>query len=161
MKLYVFEGSPEEIGAVYKQMDRDSSDPVMIEQAVDKGSKPALPLGGAKPSSKNGKKEFVGEKFARAAITRLELSAPLRAVLIKLYNAQSDWVPVAELYKASGYDGAQFAGLMGAFGRRMKHTYGYDADAYFFDFDWDDNTSAWRYRLPESVKEAMRAAGIV
>lgn len=161
MKLYVFEGSPEEIGAVYKQMERDSSDPVVIDQTLDKASKPPLPLGGAKPSTNGGKKEFVTEKFARTAMTRLALSAPLRAVLITLYKAKSEWVPVAELYKASGYDGAQFAGLMGAFGRRMKHTNGYDADAYFFDFDWDDNTSAWRYRLPESVKEAMRSAGIV
>jgi hypothetical protein len=50
---------------------------------------------------------------------------------------------------------------MGAFGRRMSHTDNYEQGAYFFDFRWNHETDAWDYRLPETVREALRLEKLV
>ena len=85
----------------------------------------------------------------------------MTAVLTTLHAADENWVSSARLYGVSGYSTAQFAGLMGAFGRRLVHTPGYDDEAHFFDYRWNEETKAWDYRLPASVRGALEAAGLV
>ena len=155
MRMFVFEGSPEEIGQVLKTLGPLDVTQITAPQVETKG-RPPLPLTPPIGVDEAQDMKFVTVEFARAAMTRISLSEPLKKVLVALRDADPDWVSAAELYKASGYEGQQFAGLMGAFGRRMKHTDGYDEDAYFFDFEWDEDASAWKYRLPDSVIEAMR-----
>ena len=53
------------------------------------------------------------------------------------------------------YEPARFAGLMGAFGRRMANTEGYDSDLLFFESRWNENEEIWEYRLPDTVCEAL------
>ena len=162
MKMFVFEGSSDEISRVFNQMEPPAATKRIVvdsraEISAEKAGKPPMPLGNVKPSDYYDEdKTFVTVDFAREAMTRIDLSDPLRAVLVALYNAHPDWVSASDLYSASGYEGQRFAGLMGAFGRRMKHTNGYDEAAHFFDYDWDYSTSAWRYRLPDPVREAIR-----
>lgn len=162
MKMYVFEGTPDEISKVMQTMEPASgSGVVAVPAALEAKTRPPLPLGTTKGSSESyEEKEFVTIEFAREVMTRIKLSDPLKNLLIALNAAHPKWVSAADLYKASGYEGQRFAGLMGAFGRRMKHTSGFNEEAYFFDFDWDDEASAWKYRLPEAVLEAMRLEGI-
>ena len=76
-------------------------------------------------------------------------------VLKALNNAYPEWMLLSDLHSAAGYKPAQFAGLMGAFGRRMSHTDGYDRDAHFFEYRWNNDEDAWEYRLPESVREVL------
>lgn len=161
MKMYVFEGTPDEIGAVMKTMGPITGASLAMPLTESK-SRPPLPLTPPTGAGDNDeeKMEFVTVEFARAAMTRIALSDPLKNVLIALRDADPEWVSVADLYEASGYTSQQFAGLMGAFGRRMKYTEGFREDAHFFDFEWDEETSAWSYRLPDSVIEAMRLEGI-
>ena len=98
---------------------------------------------------------FVTIRFARRALKRLKLSKPMRKVLRALYKAETEWLPLAMLQDVAGYSPAQFAGLMGAFGRRLANTEGYDSDAAFFEYDWDEDGETWNYRLPETVREAL------
>ena len=43
-----------------------------------------------------------------------------------------------------------------ASGRRLANTPGFVLGSWFFDQEWDNETSTNRYGLPESVREAMR-----
>ena len=98
---------------------------------------------------------YVTTRFARRALVRIKLSKPMRKLLRALYKAHPNWLSQATMREASGYEPAQYAGLMGAFGRRLANTDGYDSEAYFFDVKWDDDQEEWVYRLPDSVREAL------
>ena len=104
---------------------------------------------------------FVTTRFARRALKRLKLSKPMKKVLRALYKAETEWLPLATLQDVAGYSPAQFAGLMGAFGRRLANTEGYDSEAEFFEYDWDDDGETWNYRLPETVREALALEQLV
>jgi hypothetical protein len=146
MKMYVFEGTPDEIRKVVQNMEPMTAG---MQTPVDSGE-PTL------DKNSDGETAFVEVDFARRALSRIKLSAPFKATMKALNDAYPEWVPIAKLHEASEYSPAQFAGLMGAFGRRLSHTKGYDEEAHFFDYEWDDATEAWKYRLPESVHEALQ-----
>lgn len=151
MKMYVFEGTPDEIQKVVQSMEPMTAAgqaPVETEERTVEGDF-------------DGETKFVEIDFARRALSRLKLSDPFKATMKALSEAYPEWVPILELHKASKYSSAQFAGLMGAFGRRLSHTKGYNEESHFFDYDWDDATGAWRYRLPESVHEALRLENLL
>ena len=78
-----------------------------------------------------------------------------------LYEAHPNWLSQATLREASGYEPAQYAGLMGAFGRRLANTEGYDPEAYFFEWKWDDDEEAWVCRLPDTVREALTLENLI
>jgi hypothetical protein len=107
--------------------------------------------------------EYVTTELARSVLTRRALSKEQVLVLETLYKAHPRTVLATELMKTVGYTRAQFSGLMGAFGRRISHTNGYEAQdgASFFDQEWDNNTGCNRYGLPDSVLEAMRLEKLV
>jgi hypothetical protein len=104
---------------------------------------------------------FVQSDVALRALTRIRLSKEQALVLVELYNAGDKWVQASVLQSAIGYKPSQFAGLMGAFGRRVAYTPGYVAYSAFFEQEWDANSACYRYRLPESVREALRLAKLV
>jgi hypothetical protein len=105
--------------------------------------------------------EFASEDVAFRVLTRLRLSKETRTVLGRLLGAGDDWTTAADLQKAIGYTSSQFAGLMGAFGRRFVNTPGYVLNSSFFDQEWDQELSCYRYRLPQAVKSAVERARIV
>lgn len=157
MKMYVFEGTPEELSQVARELQTSaplaevvapSHEPLVPEEVSDEGEEA------------EGKDEGVTVKFARRALKRRELSDPLKAVLQKLHEAH-DWVGIEELCEVSKYTRQEFAGLMGAFGRRVTHTPGYDEEAKFFFKEWDYETGAWKYQLPETVREALKLESLV
>ena len=104
---------------------------------------------------------FVTTRFARRALKRLKLSKPMKKVLTALYEAETERLPLATLQDVAGYSPAQFAGLMGAFGRRLANTEGFDSEAEFFEYDWDEDEETWTYRLPETVREALALEQLV
>ena len=107
-------------------------------------------------------KRFVTLEFARAALTRLPLAPTQRAVLKALYDAGSEYVTTTELVRVAGYkSGHQLAGLMGAFGRRLANTEGFDENATFFEVRWNEPAAAWEYRLPANVRRALEQEGLV
>ena len=98
---------------------------------------------------------FVTTRFARRVLTRLPLSTHMKNVLRELYEAHPDWLSQATLRDAAGYKPSQYAGMMGAFGRRIANTEGYDSETRFFEWEWDDVEKTWYYRLPDTVREAL------
>ncbi len=151
MKLYVYDGTPDEISQVVQK----------LQATTPAGSKCDESEGVLLPQDPDGPKKFVETDFARRTLSRIKLSDPFKAMIRVLNKAHPEWVHISELHEAAGYKPAQFAGLMGAFGRRMAHTKGYEEDAHFFDYEWDEETEAWKYRLPETVHEAIRLEGLV
>ena len=64
-------------------------------------------------------------------------------------------VPLPTLHGITGYRPSQFAGQMGAFGRRVANTEGYDSGLTFFKSRWNEDEDTWDYRLPDTVCEAL------
>ena len=156
MKLYVFEGTAEEIRTVVETMQPiPAADTISVEAPGEEMS----------PLTKHPKEaqEVAGSKFvtldcARSILARRPLSDPLKAMLKALNEAHPEWVSSADLNAATGYASRKFSGFMGAFGRRKWHTKGYEAerDAHFFECRRIGGAGPWEYRLPATVREALR-----
>lgn len=148
MKAYMFEGTAQEVIEAMTAMQAASSTEV-----------PAGAAAAVAPTvaEEGEEKEFVSTEVARRVLSRRPLSREQLAVLKMLYAALPDWVPAAKLQAAISYTPAQFAGLMGAFGRRFSHTDGYVENTWLFDAEWDYDVGAYNYRMPETVKAAMDA----
>ena len=108
-------------------------------------------------------KRFVTVEFAREVLTRLPLSPAQRAMLKALYDAEAEeYVTTTELVRVLAYGtGHQLAGLMGAFGRRIANTEGFDEKATFFEIRRNETAAAWEYRLPANVRKALELEGLV
>lgn len=152
MKLYVFDGTPEEIRDVTRGMLPMGTDRTLSVEVSEKVRPMPVRSDGSGSDTK-----FVTTEFARRVVTRRPPLKPrAQAVLRALTEAAGEGVLRSELHRVADYSPQQFAGLMGAFGRRMAHTEGYDEEAHFFDYQWDDEKNDWLYRLPDSVLEALR-----
>jgi hypothetical protein len=104
---------------------------------------------------------FVSESIANRVLSRLRLS-PAQAKMLKLmYRNGEKWTNAPEIQKEIGYSASQFAGLMGAFGRRVAYTPGYVSNSRFFECDWDYTNECYRYRLPSSVNAALESIKLV
>ena len=151
MRMYVLEGTAEEIREVFPTLQLTTEGTAVSAKLPDGTSPSTMPS-----EESEEPRRFVSVAFARRVLTRRRLSGPLTAMLKALNESYPEWVTTAAIYDATGYTPAQFAGLMGAFGRRTSHTEGYDDQAHFFDYRWNDETGAWDYRLPDTVREALR-----
>lgn len=104
--------------------------------------------------------EFVSSDVAFRALTRIKLGKETKAVLSRIYMGGEAWTTATVLQKEIGYTPNQFAGLMGAFGRRLVNTPGYVLHSAFFEQEWDEERSCYIYRLPPSVRSAVEKARI-
>jgi hypothetical protein len=154
MKLYIFEGTPQEISEVIP--DFNAKSPAVFPSAaastlttqVTDDSEPLEP-------------EYVSLQVAREVLKRRKLSKEQLLVLKEIYKAFPNPVTGVDLQARIGYDRPQFSGLMGAFGRRYSHTDGFIPNTWFFEQKWDDEAKSHRYGLPETVREAMRLEKLV
>jgi hypothetical protein len=142
MKLWRFEGSPEEFSAVASALMSDGE--VVVKADV------------AKPielvEKKNGR-QYVTVEGAKEILTRRELSDSMKNVLRLLHKAGDQRLLSEELMKVNKHSGDQFRGLMGAFGRRTVNTVG--GATWFFDDEWNHALSQNTYRLPPTVRQAL------
>ena len=104
---------------------------------------------------------YVSLPFARHVLTRLGLLRRMRAVLAALHEAHPGWVILPKLHEITEYTPAQFAGLLGAFGRRIANTEGYDESLSFIQRRWNDEEGTWEYRIPKSVCDALALEELV
>jgi hypothetical protein len=102
----------------------------------------------------------VSVDVAKRVMTRIKLNDSQRLVLLVLRDNTPNWVLATDLQKLLNYSPSEFAGLMGAFGRRVTHTDGFVYGAHFFEQEWNLDHMCNQYRLPDSVMEAMVQAGI-
>jgi hypothetical protein len=143
------EGSPIEIAAVLRGLDptqetraRASSNSRMADRPADQVSQRD--------------EEYVSVTIARRVLTRIPLPNEVLKTIRTLYRRHPARVSARELGADINYSSSQFGGLLGAFGRRVSHTAGYEGEASFFIQEWDALEGCWRYGLPESVREAMQ-----
>lgn len=103
---------------------------------------------------------WVSEEIAFRVLKRRALSPEQRAMLGKMRENYPSWTTFSDLMGATGYSSSQLSGLLGAFGKRVYSTEGYEEDTLFFDQEWDYENDVYRYRLPESSYRAVVKAGI-
>jgi hypothetical protein len=137
------EGTPEEVAQLLGLLSKVSP------------SQPAPP-----PPRSEGASPFVSEDMAYQVLTRRKLGSSHVKMLQKLDEAGDSWTTAPQLQNALGVTTREFAGVLGAFGRRVSYTPGATSRS-FFDQYWDDEQSYNLYRLPPSVRTALRKAGIV
>lgn len=151
------EGTPEEVDQVLRALPQISG---LRTAAVELTDEVDPSLRGL-DSSVSESSEVVTTRFARRVLTRLGLSVPMTKVLTALYEASPGSVPMTTLHEIAEYAPSQFAGLMGAFGRRIANTEGYEPDRKFFYYKWNEAAGTWDYRLPETVCEALKIEQLV
>lgn len=114
----------------------------------------------SKASSLGGPSPFISEGLAYDALTRRPLGIISAKMLRTLDKAGDGWTAAPELQKTLGLSTREFAGLLGAFGKRISHTDG-EGSRTFFDQYWDQENGYNLYRLPPSVRSALRKAKVV
>lgn len=154
MRMLVFEGTVEEIKELQRELLRSGVSALAVE-AMDEHL-PSTPESGLTPGRK-----FVSADVAFRFFTRRPLSREQRAVIAAIYNSHPDGILATELQRQISYRPSEFAGLMGAFGRRLTNTPGYVDYTWLFDNQWQGEQGCNLYRFPESVREAVERAGLV
>lgn len=144
------EGTATEISNVLRALPGAATVQTAAVELTDAGVQAATSSETPEPESR-----YVTTRHARRVLKRLPLSKPMKNVLIVLYKAYPDWLSQATLQDAAGYGSPQYAGMMGAFGRRRAKTEGYDSETEFFEWKWDDDERTWYCRLPDTVREAL------
>lgn len=144
----VIEGAPEEI-AQYEALQ------VLHRTQGAGATQPPIAI-----SSLDADWEYVSSDVAFRALTRIKLGKETKAVLNRIYKAGDAWTPATLLQEEITYSPNQFAGLMGAFGRRLVNTPGYVLHSAFFEQEWDGERSCYLYRLPPTVRAAVEKARI-
>lgn len=143
------EGTAEEVAKLLALVAGSAAKP-RPEAAPDRKS--AAPVDGASP--------FVSEDMAFAVLTRRDLGETHVKMLRKLDEAGEAWTIAPELQRALGLSTREFAGALGAFGRRLVNTPNVGSRS-FFDQYWDPENGHNLYRLPPSVRAALRKAKVV
>jgi hypothetical protein len=114
----------------------------------------------AAQSASDGPSPFISEGRAYDVLTRRTLGVTHVKLLETLYQAGENWTPAPDLQSTLGLSTREFAGLLGAFGKRVSNTAGAGPQT-FFDQYWDHASGYNLYRLPPSVRSALRRAGVV
>ena len=149
MKLWRFEGSPEEFSAVANALMGDGEAVIKSESV-----KPA-----EQATEKKTGRRFVTVEEAKEVLTRRELSENMVNVLKALQNAGDQRLLSDDLRKVNDHSSDQFRGLMGAFGRRLVNTVG--QNTWFFDDEWNHPLHQNTYRLPPSVRRALEELDVL
>ena len=145
MKMYVLEGSPEELSKMFPSVgwNQESVTVIPLKAVAAKTSSPRL----------------VTVEEAVLVLTRRHVSHNLRTILIALYNAGEKRLKSNDLKKMAALNADQFRGVMGAFGRRLGNTV--SDEVTFIDYRWEDTLGQMTWTLPETVRQAMRDLKIV
>lgn len=157
MRMFVFEGSPAQLAGIAKSMGASAEALAAAMPAA------AVEAGTESTDEGDGEDEtiVVTTEFARKFLNRRPLSKEQRKLLVTLGKASPGWTLATVLQSTLNYSPAQFAGMMGAFGRRLTHTAHYVSDSWFFDQEWVHEEGCYKYRLPETVIAALRAEKII
>ena len=144
MRMYMFDGTPQEIAEVLETMK------ISLENTVSVKPSPT-------PSeTEGGSTKFVTREFASLVLKRRALTPWTKAMFRKLLDAHPGWVSIAELCEALGCTPETARGVIGGFGTRMVRTDGYVEERQFFQFQWNDQSEAWDYRLSDTACEALQ-----
>ncbi len=166
MKLRILdaEGTPKELADFYSSLGESGSS--LMQHAETQDSVELVPEiapsghVGAKQDQGGLKDHQISVRVAKLALARRPLSPQVKAVLKLLSEAYPQLVPASRLKEVTGYSGAQLAGLLGAFGRRLVNTRGFVEGTDFWRYSFDHSNNTWHYGLWENSKEAVNQAGL-
>lgn len=158
MRAVVFDGDPSEVAEALRALGISPSitsvqpeAPPMFPAKLEEGGGNAgedEEEGGCRPVDSVG--------FATKVLTRRGRAPNQNNLLVEVYNAGETGILGSELLKKLRLTQSQFRGVMGAWGRRVAHTPGYDGESSFFAWEWDYDAGSYRYRLPLAVREAVQ-----
>ncbi len=148
MKLWRFEGSPDEFRAIASSLMGD-------EVTVVKEEVPEIdtPVEQKIVKEKNRERRFVTVEEAKEVLTRRPISSSMANILRAVLEAGEGRVGGNDLRDLNAHSLEQFRGVMGAFGNRLVHTVG--TDKWFFDDEWDFINHQNTYKFPPSVRQAL------
>ena len=158
MKAIVLEGTPEEIRAALPSLDQSASTLVLARTAPKAHSK-AVPV--ENEDDEDMEVSYIEKQTARRFLNRRQLHDTQRTVLVTLAEAHPKMVTAPALQEKLSYSTSQFAGTMGALGRRLTHTPGWVEGDCLFVQEWDSEQGYYCYGLPDSVIEAMKAEKLI
>lgn len=151
LKMFVFEGTPSQLAEIARGMGIGAT----ALADTDPDAKVVAPT-----VADDGEKVFATTEFARLVLSRRPLSRDQKGLLVILAKAHPEWTLATKIQEALDYSPAQFAGLMGAYGRRITHTDGFVEGSWFFDAVWNYDHGCYEYRLPDSVLAAVLAENL-
>jgi hypothetical protein len=153
MKITVFEGSPTELAEAFPDFFRDSKK-ILSENSFSEAPKsPRAEINSIPTSAES--RVYVSKTIAQDFFRRRPLNEKQRAVFTTVLSGHPAPVPSTILLEKTGYSSSQFAGLMGALGRRLANTDGFVNPMQIFILEWDHVKWCQTYRLPETVREAL------
>lgn len=82
-------------------------------------------------------------------------AAKMKLFLDYLASVAGKPVTPEETASAVGYTRHQQAGMLGAFGHRVKRRYG--RSTWFFEYKWSDERAEWTYSMDVRVAKVLRA----
>ena len=147
MRLYVYEGTPDELGEVVAKLPPLAGAKQLVTKEIEIEQEAVV-------EEEVDERVFVTTKVARLALTRRPLSENMKIILNALYKAHPTKLQTSKLEKLTRLNGDQFRGTMGAFGNRVASTPGYK-DSWFFDQVWDHAGGFYWYGLPDTSREAL------
>lgn len=144
MRMYMFDGTPQEIAEVLETTKISMENTVSV--------KPSPP-----PSeTEDGSTKFVTREFAALVLKRRALTPWTKALFRKLLDAHPKWVSTAELCEALECAPERARGVIGGFAKRMVGTDGYVEKTQFFQYRRNDQSGTWDYRLSDTACEALQ-----
>ena len=155
MRIVILEGTVEEISQTISLVPAFPSTKVFSMQEETTVEPPPV-----ERSQEQTEKITPVELWVRVLTRRPPLSEPLKKALCALEPAHPEWLSSKDLQMTTGYQPAQLAGMLGALGRRVSKTEGYEKGAEFFETSWSEELGSWEYRLTESSLEALRLVGL-
>jgi hypothetical protein len=149
MRLFVYEGSPEEIAEVAQLLGVPTKNQAETSDAPETDKRTA------------GRSEDLSVEQIKLVFERRALGKPYEIILQQLYKAGENRVKSEDLRKALNYTKPQFRGIFGAFARRLKKTPGIPNGARLFDEAWDGNLRQKTWTLPVNVRKALEDLKLV
>ena len=146
MRMYMFEGTSQEIAEVLETTKISMENTVLV-----KPSSPPTPS-----ETEGGSSKFVTREFASLVLKRRALTPLTKAMFRKLLDAHPEWVSTAELCEAVECAPETARGVIGGFTTRMVRTDGYVEKTQFFQFLWNDQSETWAFRLSDTACEALQ-----
>ena len=148
MKAWFLSGTPEQIGRAARLFDTGQAIPFQAE-------------GPASGHSEEGEAAFILRVLKRAPLSEFQ-----KDVLVALYNAESEGLTREEIADKVGITVGQLNGVLGAFGRRVNATPGFNQDAFdaplWALLDWKDTgNKRYIYFLRPTVRTVVKNMEIV
>ena len=148
MKAVFLIGTPEQVGRAARLFETGQAVPFQTE-------------GPATGDSEEGEAAFILRVLERAPLSVFQ-----KGVLVALYKAESEGLMPEEIANDVGINVGQLNGVLGAFGRRVKATRGFNQDAFDYPLrallDWKHiDNNRYRYFLRPVLRTLVEKLELV